>query len=106
MIRAHGAKVLKDYIPNKEDLNAKGLRSFDLPFHINEVVAAKDNRKSIFQKFKFNNPIRSSMISKPVATDPEQFKEWEGRSEPIAMPPRTHHPAYTASVYSRDSRMP
>jgi len=104
-IRAHGAKVLLDDLPKSMRSGSTGPRSFDLPQYTKDT----ENRQSKFKfGFKFNNPIRTSLISRPVPTDTEQFKEWESRSSPIAgglqKPPPARHPAYTASVYSRNSR--
>ncbi|OBT86345.1 hypothetical protein VE02_03793 [Pseudogymnoascus sp. 03VT05] len=104
-IRAHGAKVLLDDLPKSVRSNSTGPRSFELPQYTKE----NENRQSKFKlgNFKFNNPIRSSLISRPVPTNTEQFKEWEDRCEPInhlqVPPPARQHPAYTASVYSRNS---
>lgn len=103
-IRAHGAKVLLDDLPKSVRSNSTGTRSFELPQYTKE----NENRQSKFKlgNFKFSNPIRSSLISRPVPTNTEQFKEWEDRSEPInqlKVPPPARHPAYTASVYSRNS---
>lgn len=107
MIRAHGAKVLLDDLPKSVYSSSSGPRSFDLPKYTKDT----ENRESRFnfRGFKFNNPIRSSFISRPVPTDTAQFKEWENRSTPISpgglqKPAPARHPAYTASVYSRDSR--
>lgn len=104
-IRAHGAKVLLDDLPKSMRSGSTGPRSFDLPQYTKDT----ENRQSKFKfGFKFNNPIRASLISRPVPTDTEQFKEWESRSSPITkhlqMPAPARHPAYTASVYSRNSR--
>lgn len=121
MIRAHGAKVLVDDLPksmrsaSSGSNRSNGPRSFDLPSYTksNEGRASRFS----FAGFKFGNPLRGSMISRPVPTDTAQFKEWDGRTQPISpagspvhlQKPapafgQGRHPAYTASVYSRDSR--
>lgn len=113
MIRAHGAKVLLDDLPKSMHSGSSGPRSFDLPTY----TKSTEGRASRFNfgGFKFGNPIRGSLISRPVPTDTAQFKEWENRTTPISpggspvhlqkpAPVVGRHPAYTASVYSRDSR--
>jgi hypothetical protein len=71
-----------------------------------------DNRRR--SKFGFILPKRLSKleISRPVATDPEQFKQWESTSQPVgesrkspiapelSRPPTAMHPAYSPSRYS------
>ena len=114
MIRAHGAKVLLDDLPKSVYSGHSGPRSFDLPRYTKNSPEGRQSRFN-FGGFKFGNPIRGSLISRPVPTDQAQFKEWENRTTPISpvgspvhlqkpAPALGRHPAYTASVYSRDSR--
>ena len=108
MIRAHGAKVLLDDAPKSVYSSSSIPKEFQLPKYTRQTEE-RQSRFS-FRGFKFNNPIRGSAISRPVPTDQAQFKEWENKSVPISpngflqKPAPARHPAYTASVYSQDSR--
>ncbi|RFU25434.1 hypothetical protein B7463_g10918, partial [Scytalidium lignicola] len=59
------------------------------------MTTSEERRKS---KFGFHFPIRTSLISKPIQNDPEQFQKWEDRSSPVVpeiqRPPTALHPIH------------
>lgn len=107
-VRSYGAAIPKNTLPKSSgsvsSTTSRRPASLVLPsYHENP----NERRRS---KFNFHLPLRASKIeiSRPVATDPEQFKKWEDRSSPIApalqRPPTAMHPAYSPSRYSVASR--
>jgi hypothetical protein len=118
MIRAHGAKALfKASISDKGSLSRSNSapRSFDLPQYIK---TNDDSRRSRLSR-AFGFGAKKTEISRPVPQDSEAFGQWEKKSNPIGTahgmppmppmpaspPPARRHPAYTASVYSTDTRI-
>ncbi|RQM04555.1 hypothetical protein DH86_00004412 [Scytalidium sp. 3C] len=69
--------------------------STSLPTYQPPTTTAEERRKS---RFGFNFPIRTSLISKPIQADPEQFQKWEDRSSPVVpeiqRPPTALHPMH------------
>lgn len=107
-VRSYGAAIPKPALPKSSgSVSSSASRrpaSLVLPsYHENP----NERRRS---KFGFHLPLRASKIeiSRPVATDPDQFKKWEDRSSPVApavqRPPTAMHPAYSPSRYSVASR--
>jgi hypothetical protein len=107
-VRNYGAAIPKSTLPKSSgSVSSSSSRrppSLVLPsYHENP----KERRRT---KFGFHLPLRASKIeiSRPVATNPEQFSKWEDRSSPVVpavqRPPTAMHPAYSPSRYSVASR--
>jgi hypothetical protein len=104
-----GAAIPKESGGKSFSLSSDSVRRAASPVLPTYHTTNEDRRKS---KFGLKFPIRMSHISKPVPSDPEQFKKWESRTSPVVpdiqRPPTALHPYHTTDVaapqYPRSSR--